>query len=66
MCAIIIDKEIPGTLQGPPTKLILSFLLNATHLGLIFRNIKVRIETYAIQALNEPLCGEIDGSSDQL
>ena len=53
-------------IQGPPTKLILWFLHNTMHLGLIYQNIKVGIETYAIQALNEPLFDEIDRSSDEL
>ena len=36
------------------------------HLGLIYQNIKVGIDAYAIQALNEPLFDEIDRSSDEL
>ena len=36
------------------------------HLGLIYQNIKLGIETYAIQALNETLFDEIDRLSDEL
>ena len=36
------------------------------HLGLIYQKIKVGIDTYAIQALNEPLFDEINRSSDDL
>ena len=52
--------------QGPSTKLILWFLHNTVHLGSIYQNIKVGIETYVIQALNEPLFDEIDRSRDEL
>ena len=55
-----------ATLQGPSTKLILWFLHNTVHLGSIYQNIKVGIETYVIQALNEPLFDEIDRSRDEL
>ena len=45
---------------------MLWFLHNTLHLGLIYQNIKVGTETYAIQGLNEPLFDEIDLSSDEL
>ena len=34
------------------------------HLGVIFQNIRMGKESYAVQALNEPLVDEIDRSSD--
>ena len=64
--ALHFSNSQTARLQGQPTKLILWFLHNTMHLGLIYQNIKVGIETYAIQALNEPLFDEIDRSSDEL
>ena len=56
----------PYSFKDPPTKSILWFLHNTVHLGLIYQNIKVGIETYAIQAVNDPLIDKIDRASDEL
>ena len=51
LCAFFGDKAITpvaNNVQGPSFKLILKFLRNEVHLVLIFKNIRVGKETYAI------------------